>query len=115
MEGNEELAKRREANFRSEVGRRRRWTTRKWINSRDGNLYLNNGRYRAVIVPRADGQWGFLIRSHEFGTFESPRFHSTVEAAKLNSFNVILVMKAYLLEDDRPLSRTAVDPSANEK
>jgi hypothetical protein len=32
---------------------------------------------------------------------ELPRIHSTVEAAKLNAFDAIVVMKAYFAEEER--------------
>jgi hypothetical protein len=98
MEEDYEGARRREAVLRGAAGRKRRWLTRKWRASGQGNPYINADGYNVVVFPiRAAGnlrRWGFRVTNRVTDDFlQSRKRYPTEDAAKLRAFDAIIWMK----------------------
>ena len=76
----------RESSLRKRAQRRRRWLTRKWRLSANGNEFLNVDGHNVVIFPNQQyaGKWSFRL-DREFcrNTYESS------DLAKLAAFDVL--------------------------
>lgn len=68
--------------------RRKRWLTRKWSRSRQGNVYLIVDGIHVVVWQQADGTWAYRIADLESGKsiLSDARF-GTEREAKLASFD----------------------------
>jgi len=93
MEGDYEGARQREKALRNSSSRRRRWLTRDWRTSRNGNPYINADGYNIVVFPAGAG-WGFRVtnRLTDRG-LASRRVLESVDAAKLRSFDAMVWLK----------------------
>jgi hypothetical protein len=60
MESDYEGARQREKVLRNASARRRKWLTRDWRVSRNGNPFLNADGYNVVVYPAGQG-WGFRV------------------------------------------------------
>jgi len=89
MEEDLSAARSREASMKGRAGKRKRWISRKWKISRQGNHWIEADGYRVTIFPKVSG-WGATVAS-VFGSYErySKRFYATPEDAKLASFDLI--------------------------
>lgn len=83
----------REANLRNAGARRKRWLTRDWQTSRNGNPFLNADGYNIVVFSAGQG-WGFRItnRTTDQG-LSSRRSLPSMDAAKLRAFDAMIWMK----------------------
>jgi len=68
--------------------RRKRWLTRKWLRSRQGNLYLTVDSIHVVVWQQTDGTWAYRIEDQGSGKaiLSDARF-GTESEAKLASFD----------------------------
>ena len=87
MEEDVAAARTREASMKSREGKRKRWLTRKWKISKNGNPWLSADGYRVVVSEKQSG-WAATV------TFESTnlphhsrRTFKTIEEAKLAAFD----------------------------
>jgi hypothetical protein len=93
MESDYEGARQREKVLRNAGARRRKWLTRDWRVSRNGNPFLNADGYNIVVYPAGQG-WGFRIvnRATDRGIV-SRKVLATKDAAKLRAFDAMIWMK----------------------
>jgi hypothetical protein len=74
----------REDKLRNRAGKRGRWLTRRWRQSKNGNPYIRVGGYNLVVFPDRfrSNRWKFSID----GEF-SPRAYASEDEAKLALFD----------------------------
>ena len=94
MEGDVLGARKREAGFKNERGRRKRWLSREWRVSSAGNEFLNtNDGFNIVVYPKG-ATWGARVE-HRSSTFQrtSKLPYQTQDHAKLAAFDAMIGMK----------------------
>ena len=98
MEEDYERAKSREASVKSAAKRKRRWLTRDWNVSKNGNDYLNVNGYNIVIFSSSSTKgirWGYKVTDRVTESFVTSRNQlPTEEAAKLKAFDTMIFMKS---------------------
>jgi hypothetical protein len=88
-----EGAQEREKILRNASSRRRKWLSRNWRVSRNGNPFLNVDGYNIVVYPAGQG-WGFRIVNRVTDQeIVSRKVLATMDAAKLRSFDAMIWMK----------------------
>lgn len=93
MEGDYEGARQREQVLRNASARRRKWLTRDWRVSRNGNPFLNVDGYNVVVYPAGQG-WGFRVSNRATDkSVVSRRVLATMDVARLRSFDAMTWMK----------------------
>ncbi|MCW3477773.1 hypothetical protein [Limobrevibacterium gyesilva] len=93
MEEDYEGARQREKVLRNASARRRKWLTRGWRVSRNGNPFLNVDGYNVVVYPAGQG-WGFRVSNRVTDkSVVSRRVLASMDAAKLRSFDAMIWMK----------------------
>lgn len=93
MESDYEGAKRRERVLRNASVRRRKWLTRDWRLSRNGNPFLNADGYNVVVYQVGQG-WGFRVSNRTTDASVTARhLLNSIDAAKLRAFDAVLWMK----------------------
>jgi hypothetical protein len=85
-DGGETLLRRREK--RNRAARRKRWLTRKWKASPEGNPFLKAGGYRVSVWPKGAG-WSFAVSTEEAESHYGTATFSTPDEAKLAAFDFI--------------------------
>lgn len=92
MEGDLLASREREAGMKSRSARRKRWTTRQWKISRNGNPNIVADGYRVTVYPRG-GAWACTIAAlDDTDVRHSRRNYPTQDAAKLAGFDQITRM-----------------------
>ena len=93
MESDYEGARQREKAVRNASARRRKWLTRDWRVSRNGNPFLNADGYNIVVYPAGQG-WGFRVSNRSTDkNLVSRRVLTSMDAAKLRAFDAMIWMK----------------------
>lgn len=93
MESDYEGARQREKVLRNASARRRKWPTRDWRVSRNGNPFLNADGYNVVVYPAGHG-WGFRVSNRSTDkNLVSRRVLASMDAAKLRAFDAVVWMK----------------------
>ena len=87
-------ARKREAGFKTDRGRRKRWLSRKWRISASGNQFLNtNDGFNVVVYPR-NSIWGARVEHRVTGYQRtSKRPSQTRDQAKLAAFDAMIEIK----------------------
>jgi len=85
-DGGEALRRRREK--RNRAARRKRWLTRKWKASPEGNHFLKSGGYCVSVWPKGAG-WSFTVASENAAPHYPAATFSTADEAKLAAFDLI--------------------------
>ena len=98
MEEDYEGARQREAVVKNAAGRKRRWLSRKWKTSKNGNPYINVDGYNIVVYPnRPSGlgsSWGFRVSNRVTDDFIASRKpYPSEDAAKLRAFDAMIWLK----------------------
>lgn len=89
MEGDLAASREREASMKSRAAKRRRWLTRAWKRSQNGNPYITADGYR-VTVYRRSGAWAATVASTDGETvIHSRRNYPSSDAAALAAFDLI--------------------------
>jgi hypothetical protein len=89
MEGDIAKARSREASMRSRTGKRKRWVSRQWRISANGNPWIRADGYRVTIFPRGGG-WATAVSSEDECLVRySRRNYPSQEEAKLAAFDCI--------------------------
>jgi hypothetical protein len=89
MEGNIAAARGREASMQSRIGKRKRWTTRKWKVSNKGNPWIRADGYRVTVYKRGNG-WATTVGSDDDSLVQhSRRSYPSIDQAKLAAFDLI--------------------------
>jgi hypothetical protein len=90
-------ARRREANLKLTLGRRKRWLDRAWQVSAAGNDFLNAEGFNVVVYPQGD-HWSARVEHRATGYRRISRSHyDSEEAAKLAALTAMLDMKRRLV------------------
>ena len=87
MEGDLSASRAREASMKSRASKRKRWTSRAWKTSSNGNPFINADGYRTTIYRRADG-WAWTVADH-LTVYHARRNFKTRDEAKLAAFDHI--------------------------
>jgi len=96
MEEDYEGSRQRELVLRNASARRRKWLTRYWRFSRNGNPFLNVEGYNVVVYPAGQG-WGFRVSKRTTDqSVVSRRQLDSMDAAKLRAFDAMSWMKQRL-------------------
>ncbi|TIU28132.1 MAG: hypothetical protein E5W38_24835, partial [Mesorhizobium sp.] len=87
-------ARKREAGFKNERGRRTRWLSREWRISASGNQFLNtNDGFNVVVYPKGP-IWGARVEHRASGYQRTSKLpYQTQDQAKLAAFNAMVGMK----------------------
>ncbi|WP_219817757.1 hypothetical protein [Pseudanabaena sp. BC1403] len=85
MEGDLSASHAREASMKSRASKRKRWTSRAWKISSNGNPFINADGYRTTIYRRADG-WAWTVADH-LTVSHARRNFKTRDEAKLAAFD----------------------------
>jgi hypothetical protein len=89
-------AKRREADFKLTLGRRKRWLGRSWRVSSGGNDFLNADGFNVVVYPQG-AHWGARVKHRATGRQRISKLqYDSEDAAKLAALAVMLDMKRRL-------------------
>ncbi len=84
----------REAALKASVGRRKRWLSRKWSVSSNGNDYLNTDGFNITVFQKRDLSWGGRIENRASGELVlSRRIYKTSDHAKLAAFDAMIFLK----------------------
>lgn len=87
-------ARKREAAFKANQGRRARWLTREWRTSRAGNQYLNVDCFNVVVFP-VGGAWGARILNRATGLGRALKQPCVTEGrAKLAAFDAMIANRS---------------------
>jgi hypothetical protein len=93
MSGDYSGSQEREAQLHSNAGKRRRWLSRRWKQSQNGNEYINFEGFNIVIFERR-GRYSFRIKQVE--SDEKPQFatqlYTTEDEAKLAAFDALVAL-----------------------
>lgn len=94
MEENPAGARKREAGFKNDRGRRQRWLNRTWRMSASGNEFLNtNDGFNIVVYPKG-AIWGARVEHRASGFHRSSKLpYDTSDRAKLAAFDAMIGMK----------------------
>jgi hypothetical protein len=95
MEGDYEGAQRREKVLRNAGARRRKWLTRDWRVSRNGNPFLNVDGYNVVIYPAGQGSQFRISNRVTDKSLVSRRVLVSMDAAKQRAFDAMIWMKEH--------------------
>jgi len=94
MENDYQGPRRRETAYRNTAQRRRRWLSRKWKVSANGNDYLNTDGLHIVVFQKNPRLWGARIEDRATGrSIPSRRPYQTEDAAKLAAFDAMIFLK----------------------
>lgn len=89
MEGSLSAARERESRMRVRSSKRKRWLSRKWKISSNGNPTLKSDGYRITVYQRGNG-WGCtLVNLSTRDVKHSGRNYSTEDRAKLAGFDQV--------------------------
>lgn len=94
MENDYEGPRRRERALRNAAQRKRRWLSRKWKISTNGNACLNTDGLNITVFQKTPTLWGARIEDRATGRSVSSRHpHKTEDAAKLAAFDAMIFLK----------------------
>lgn len=89
MEGNLTAAINREASMKSRAAKRKRWTSRIWKTSANGNPTIKADGFRITVYKRNNG-WGATVAELTTGIVQhARRNYVSANAAKLAAFDYI--------------------------
>lgn len=89
MEGNLAASQAREATMKSRAAKRKRWLSRTWKTSANGNRYLNADGYRITVYAKGK-HWGATIAGTTTRFVEhSQKPYKTMDEVKLAAFDFI--------------------------
>lgn len=89
MEGNLVAARNRDASMQSRASRRKRWITRKWRISVNGNPTIKADGYRVTVYPRSGGWAATLSPLNGGSVLHGRRNYRLMDQAKLAAFDYI--------------------------
>lgn len=93
MEGDPRRAWVREASFKGAQSRRKRWLSRPWRLSGQGNHYLNADGFNVVVFQQGNS-WAARLEHRMSGEVRFSQIpYPSQDAAKLAAFNAMLGMK----------------------
>jgi hypothetical protein len=82
-----------ERGLRNIAGRRARWLSRHWRESRKGNEFLNVDGFNISVFPKSGGWGGCVKNSETERAVFAKRTYPTAEAAKLAAFDAMLYLE----------------------
>jgi len=88
MEEDLSASRAREASMKSRASKRKRWTSRTWKTSSNGNPLITADGYRITIYRRADG-WAWTVGAGDSTVYHARRNFKTKDEAKLAAFDHI--------------------------
>lgn len=96
MEEDYKRPREREKRLKRAARRRKSWSQRTWLTSRQGNLYINTEGFNLTIYSHGRG-WGVRVVNRESGAAQSGRkVYPTESEAKAAALNALLWAKDHL-------------------
>jgi hypothetical protein len=94
MEDDRVAPRLRERVLRNAATRRKRWLSRAWRISRQGNEYINTDGFNISVFPKVGGGWGGKIEERATGrSVFNRRHYRTSDEAKLGAFDGMVFLK----------------------
>lgn len=69
--------------------RRKRWLSRNWRTSRNGNSYLRISKLAVIVFPGKFGKWSFVVAGHP-----GSKWFATKQEAQLAAFEQFEIIKS---------------------
>jgi hypothetical protein len=89
MEGSLVASRARESSMKSRASKRKRWTSRKWKVSANGNPYITADGYRVTVYQRGGGWAATIAAVDESLVQHARRNFQTINEAQLAAFDHI--------------------------
>ncbi|MFZ5733644.1 MAG: hypothetical protein ACOY4O_12975 [Pseudomonadota bacterium] len=84
----------REQALKSAASRKKRWLSRRWFVSTQGNAFVNTAGFNVTITKNADNSWGGRILERATGrSVNARRKYETQDLAKLAAFDGMIFLK----------------------